>query len=655
MAQQKFRLDEHKQQIQVFNRRLLVAGGFVALLVMILIGWMVNLQFYNHDYFSARSDGNRLHSQFIPPTRGLIYDRHGNLLADNRPIFNLTVVRESATDFDQSLALLRATIGLTDEDIEQYQTRLGRRSVPQSSVPLKFKLTDDEMARIAVNQHKLPGIAVEAQLLRYYPFGESAAHALGYVSEINREELQGMTEEQVRNYRGTNQMGKTGIEKTYETYLHGMVGFETVEKNNRGRVTRVLGRTDPAPGLDIQLHLDIQLQVAAEQALGERRGAIVAIDPATGGVLAMVSKPGYDPNLFVTGISRDQLSSLNRSRHSPMFNRAINPRVPGSTIKPIIGLAGLYHGVVTQDFVIDDPGFYRLPGRSRPYYDWTWWNDKSGHGPVDLERAIYQSCNTYFSHVAVELGIQTIHDYLLTWGFGANASLDIPEANPGLVPSAEWKRRTRGEIWYPGETPPEGFGNGMFQATTLQMASAAATIANHGVFKRPRMLKAVQDGSGVEFADTIFENENVLQPLLPSSEDIAYVRRAMEHTVSKPYDREHRRHEGTAYPYVAGAEPLAYPMGGKSGTAQVVGVQVDSRGNRIDPETVLDEHLNHAMFIAFDASPRSRIAVAVFIENGEGGSSVGGPLARQVLDAYMLPIIEQEQSGEDSLLLTTSH
>jgi len=655
MAQQKFRLDEHKQQIQVFNRRLLVAGGFVALLVMILIGWMVNLQFYNHDYFSARSDGNRLHSQFIPPTRGLIYDRHGNLLADNRPIFNLTVVRESATDFDQSLALLRATIGLTEEDIEQYQTRLGRRSVPQSSVPLKFKLTDDEMARIAVNQHKLPGIAVEAQLLRYYPFGESAAHALGYVSEINREELQGMTEEQVRNYRGTNQMGKTGIEKTYETYLHGMVGFETVEKNNRGRVTRVLGRTDPAPGLDIQLHLDIQLQVAAEQALGERRGAIVAIDPATGGVLAMVSKPGYDPNLFVTGLSRDQLSSLNRSRHSPMFNRAINPRVPGSTIKPVIGLAGLYHGVVTQDFVIDDPGFYRLPGRSRPYYDWTWWNDKSGHGPVDLERAIYQSCNTYFSHVAVELGIQTIHDYLLTWGFGANASLDIPEANPGLVPSPEWKRRTRGEIWYPGETPPEGFGNGMFQATTLQMASATATIANHGVFRRPRMLKAVQDGSGAEFADTIFENEHVVQPLLPSPEDIAYVRRAMEHTVSKPYDREHRRHEGTAYPYVAGAEPLAYPMGGKSGTAQVVGVQVDSRGNRIDPETVRDEHLNHAMFIAFDASPRSRIAVAVFIENGEGGSSVGGPLARQVLDAYMLPILEQEQGGEDSLLLTTSH
>ncbi|ALO46810.1 penicillin-binding protein 2 [Pseudohongiella spirulinae] len=651
----KFRLDAHKQEIQVFHRRVIFAAGFVALLVLVLAGWMINLQFFNHDYFSARSDGNRLHSQFIPPTRGLIYDRNGRLLADNRPIFNLTVVRETATDFDQSLELLRKIVNLTDDDIQQYQTRLSRRAVPHTSVPLKIKLSDDEIARVAVSQHKLPGIAVEAQLLRYYPYGEAMAHALGYVSEINREELQAMSEEQARNYRGTNQVGKTGIEKNYESYLHGTVGFETVEKNNRGRVTRVLGRTDPIPGKDIQLHLDLPLQLAAEQALGERRGAIVAIDPATGGVLAMVSKPDFDPNLFVTGISRDQLAAMNRSRYSPMFNRAINPRVPGSTIKPIVGLAGLYHGIVDQEFVINDPGFYRLPGRSRPYYDWTWWVDKSGHGPVDLERAIYQSCNTYFSHIAVELGIDTLHDYLLTWGFGSNAALDIPDANPGLVPSPAWKRETRGEPWYPGETPPEGFGNGMFQATTLQMASAAATIANHGVMKRPRMLKALNDGTDDDFADIIFGDEDVLQPLLPSPEDIAYVRKAMEHTVSKPYDREHRRHEGTAYPYVHGAEPLAYPMGGKSGTAQVVGVQVDARGNRIDPEEINQDHLNHAMFIAFDASPQSRIAVAVYVENGEGGSSVAGPLAREVLDAYLLPILENEKLDEEAMLLTSSH
>lgn len=650
----KFRLDEHKHEIEIFSRRLVVASVFVALLAMILIGWMINLQFFNHDYYSERSEGNRLHSQFIPPTRGLIYDRNGKLLAENRPIFNLTVVREMATDFDQTVELLRQTIGLTDEELEQYRTRLSRRAVPYSSVPLKMKLTEDEIAHIAVNQHKLPGLAVEAQLVRYYPFGESIAHALGYVSEINRDELQAMTEEESRDYRGTNHIGKTGIEKTYEDYLHGSVGFETVEKNNRGRVTRVLGRTDPVPGMDIQLHLDADLQLAAERALGERRGAIVAIDPSTGGILAMVSKPGYDPNLFVTGISREQMAELNSSRFSPMFNRAVNSRVPGSTIKPFIGLAGLYYGVVTPETMIADPGFYRLPGRARPYYDWTWWVDKSGHGSVNLERAIYQSCNTYFSHVAVELGIQTIHDYLLTWGFGANLSIDVPEANRGIVPSPEWKRATKGEPWYPGETPAEGFGNGMFQATTLQMASAVATIANHGVYKRPRFLKAVQDGSSDDFADILFENEEVTQPLLPSAEDLALVRKAMEHTVSKPYDRNNRRHEGTAYPYVAGAKPLDYPMGGKSGTAQVVGVQVDSRGNRIERTDTSDEHLNHAMFIAFDASPKSRIAVAVFVENGEGGSSVGGPLAREVLDAYMLPILEREAAAAESLLLTSN-
>lgn len=648
----KFRLDAHKHEIQIFNRRLFVAGGLVCLLAIILIGWMINLQFFNHVYYSERSEGNRLHSQFIPPTRGLIYDRQGVLVADNRPIFNLTVVRENAADFEKSVELLRREIGLTEEDLEEYQTRLSRRAVPHTSVPLKFQLTDNEIAHIAVNQHKLPGITVEAQLVRYYPYGESIAHALGYVSEINRDELLNMSEEEVRDYRGTHQIGKTGIEKTYEDFMHGSVGFETVEKNNRGRVTRVLGRTDPEPGRDLQLHLDVSLQLAAEAALGDRRGAIVAIDPATGGILAMVSKPGYDPNLFVTGISRDQMAELNSSRHSPMFNRAVNSRVPGSTIKPFIGLAGLYHGIVTPETMIADPGFYRLPGRARPYYDWTWWVDKSGHGPVDLERAIYQSCNTYFSHVAVEMGIQGIHDYLLTWGFGANASIDVPEANRGIVPSPAWKRAVKNEPWYPGETPAEGFGNGMFQATTLQMASAVATIANHGVMKRPRFLKAVNDGTD-EFSDILFDGEEMSQPLLPSAEDLALVRRAMEHTVSKPYDRNLRRQEGTAYPFVAGAEPLAYPMGGKSGTAQVVGVQVDASGNRIEPDQISDEHLNHAMFIAFDASAQSRIAVAVFVENGEGGSSVGGPLARQVLDAYMLPILEKEAAGRESLLLTS--
>ena len=633
---EKFKLNDHERETLIFNRRMIVAGVFVFLLISALITWMVYLQVYRYDYFAARSDGNRLHSQYVAPNRGLIYDRNGVLLADNRPIFNLTVVRETAQGLDISLDLLRSVIDLTDDDIDQYRIRQSRRAVPHTSVPLRYQLTEEEIANIAVNQHLLPGIAVEAQLVRHYPFNESASHAIGYVSEINKNEMAAMSAETSANYRGTHQIGKTGIEKTYEDLLHGQVGYETVEKNNRGQVMRVLDRTDPVPGRDIVLHMDAKLQAAAERALGDRRGAVVAIDPATGGVLAMVSKPGYDPNLFVTGISRAQLAELNRSGHTPLFNRAIASRVPGSTIKPFIGLAGLYNEVITPETEIYDPGYYRLPGRTRPYYDWTWWVDKSGHGAIDLQRAIYQSCNTYFYQLAVNLGIEKIHDYLLTFGFGSNDAIDIPEASGGIVPSEQWKMENRGEIWYSGETPYEGIGNGIFQATTLQMAAAAAAIANHGVLRQPRMLRGTI-GSDGEVTDVIFPDNAAQKQLLPSQEQVDLVRNAMVDVVNKPYDSEHRRHEGSAYPVLrASGNPLEYPMGGKSGTAQVVQFQVDSAGNRDDGE-VDEQFRTHAMFIAFDASENSRIAVAVFVENGGGGGSVAFPVAREVLDAYLLP------------------
>ena len=642
----RFNLDDHARETHIFNRRMLVAGIIILLLFCGLVSWMINLQINRYEYFAARSDGNRLHSQYVPPNRGLIYDRNGILLAENRPIFNLTVVRETAQDLDKSLELLRSIISLTEEDVEQYRVRQSRRPVPNTSVPLRYKLSQEEIAYIAVNQHLLPGIAIEAQLVRNYPLQASASHSLGYVSEINRDELSGMDEETANNYRGTQQIGKTGVEKTYENYLHGQVGYETVEKNNRGQVTRVLDRTDPIPGQAIMLHMDADLQLAAERALGDFRGAIVAIDPATGGVLAMISKPDYDPNIFVTGIGRDQLRSLNSSGHSPLFNRAASSRVPGSTIKPFIALAGLYYGVVTPETVIDDRGFYSLPGRSRPYYDWTWWRDKSGHGPVSLERAIYQSCNTYFYHVAVELGIDRIHDYLRGFGFGANMSLDIPEASNGIVPSRAWKMENRGEAWYAGETPFEGVGNGIFQATTLQMASAAATIANHGVFKAPRMLRGVEMAEG-GFVEVLFDGEDIQQPMLPSSEHIELVRMSMVHTTSKPRDRNNRRHDGTAYDFIQGREPLEYPMAGKSGTAQIVQFQVDASGTRTNND--LEERFrDHAMFIAFEATQNSRIAVAVFLENGGGGSSAAGPVAREVMDAYLLPKLHGEAAVEVS-------
>lgn len=633
---EKFKLNEHENETLIFNGRMIVAGVFIFLLISCFVAWMVYLQVYRYDYFSARSDGNRLHSQYVAPNRGLIYDRNGVLLADNRPIFNLTVVRETATNLDVSLDLLRSVIDLSDDDIEQYRVRQSRRAVPHTSIPLRYQLTEEEMANIAVNQHLLPGVAIEAQLVRNYPFSAVSAHAIGYVSEINKAEMTAMSAETAANYRGTHQIGKTGIEKTYEDLLHGQVGYETVEKNNRGQVMRVLDRTDPIPGRDIVLHMDSRLQAAAEKALGDQRGAVVAIDPATGGVLAMVSKPAYDPNLFVTGISRAQLAELNRSGHTPLFNRAIASRVPGSTIKPFIGLAGLYNETITPETIINDPGYFRLQGRRRPYYDWTWWVDKSGHGPVDLRRALYQSCNTYFYQLAVDLGIDKIHDYLMSFGFGTNEAIDIPEASRGIVPSEAWKMENRGEVWYAGETPYEGIGNGIFQATTLQMAAAAAAIANHGVLKQPRMLRGTIGNDGEEI-DVIFPDTAASKQLLPSPEQIEIVRNAMVDVINKPYDREHRRHEGSAYPVLRDSgKPLLYPMAGKSGTAQVVQFQVDSAGNR-DNSEVADQFRTHAMFIAFDASEKSRIAVAVFVENGGGGSTVAFPVARAVLDAYLLP------------------
>ena len=647
---EKFKLNDHERETTIFNGRMIVAGVFIFFLIGALVAWIAYLQIYRFEYFSARSDGNRLHSQYVPPNRGLIYDRNGVLLANNRPIFNLTVVRETAIDFDVSIDLLRSVIELSDEDVEQYRVRQRRRAVPHTSVPLRYQLTEEEIASVAVNQHLLPGIAVEAQLVRYYPFKEMAAHALGYVSEIDRDELTGMNEEDAANYRGTHQIGKTGIEKTYENLLHGQVGYETVEKNNRGQVMRVLDRTDPIPGRDMVLHIDSRLQEVASRALGDRRGAIVAIEPSTGGVLAMVSKPSYDPNLFVTGISRSELAALNSTGHTPLFNRSIASRVPGSTIKPFIGLAGLYNETITEDTVVYDPGYYRLPGRSRPYYDWTWWVDKSGHGEIDLRRAIYQSCNTYFYQLAVELGVDKIHDYLLTFGFGINAAIDIPEASSGIVPSRDWKMQNRGEVWYAGETPYEGIGNGIFQATTLQMASAAAAIANHGVLKQPRMLRGTIGRDG-EVTDVIFEDNAASKQLLPSPEQVEIVRSAMVDVVNKPYDREHRRHEGSAYPVLrASGRELEYPMGGKSGTAQVVQFQVDSAGNRDDGD-VPEEFRTHAMFIAFDASENSKIAVAVFVENGGGGGSVAFPVAREVLDAYLAP--DSQKSTEVSVASAT--
>lgn len=616
----------------LFGSRLKTALVLVLILFCALASRFYYLQIFRNDYFSGRSDLNRLHTQYVPPSRGLIFDRNAVLLADNKPSFSLTITTELATDIEGSFELLNSILGIGESELTRFWERRARRNIPHSSVPLRFELTGEELAIFAVNQHRLPGFNIEAQFIRNYPLGGIAPHAIGYVSEIDKDELEGFIEAQAVNYGGSHKIGKTGIEKTYEEILHGQVGFEVVEKNNLGRIMRVLDRTEPIADQNIVLYLDSNLQAVAEKALGDYRGAVVAIDPQTGGVLAMISKPDFDPNIFVSGASRSELAQMRNAAYSPEFNRALSSRVPGSTIKPFMSLAGLYYELVTPEHVISDRGFYQSTYRRRPYYDWTWWADKSGHGEINMERSIYQSCNTYFYELADLLGIDRVEEYLATVGFGRNNSIDIPEAGVGILASRAWKLENRGEPWYLGETPFEGIGNGITQTTTLQMASAVAAIANHGKLMHPRLLKGLIDKEG-QFHPAVFDRTDDYSTLLATEEHIAFVRNAMVQVVNKPYDPEIRRHEGSAYPHIGNQASTSYIMGGKTGTAQVIEFSVTA-GQREDRE--LPDDLNHhAMFIAFDASPESKIAIAVYVEHGGSGGAVAAPIAQAVMDAYI--------------------
>ena len=601
--------DPHREA-RIYSARTVAAVLLVLGMLGIILARYYSLQVTEYETYRTQSERNRVQLQPLPPKRGLIFDRNGVLLADNRPSYMLSIVREQVADLDATLAELQQLLPISDSDIVNFRKKLQRRR-PYEAVPLRFRLTETEQARLAVNRFRLPGVVVDAQLLRYYPHGELFSHALGYVGRINEREVLELDES---DYRGTFHVGKVGVEKYYEDILHGDVGYQNVETNAHGRVLRVLERHDPVPGANLVLNLDIRIQRAATEALGERRGAVVAIDPRTGGVLALVSTPGFDTNLFVNGISSKDYSALRDSLDVPLFNRAIQGVYPpGSTIKPFMGMAGLESGLITPEYTVADPGWYSLPGDSHKYRDWILRIRGTGHAPrVDLNMAIAESCDTYFYDLARRLTIDRMYDYLRPFGFGERTGVDTTNERRGVLPSTRWKREAMAQPWYPGETISAGIGQGYMLASPMQLAVATSVMASKGQRRVPRLVHSI-NGEPVEapVLDPIAAPDEYWQAIYAGMLEVVHGKR------------------GTAK---ALAKDIQYQMAGKTGTAQVIGI---AQGAVYREEDVAERHRHHGLFIAFAPAEAPTIAVAIIVENG-GGSSAASPIARKVIDTWLL-------------------
>ena len=597
---------------RMFASRAMTAFLLVLLAVLMLCLRYFYLQVISHDEFSVRSASNRVRVVPVAPNRGLVYDRRGRPVAQNLPAYRLQVVPEKVENLDETMLELRKIIELPEDLLEKFRSSRKQHRV-FDSVPLKFNLTEEEVARFSVDRHNLPGVEVVPYLSRYYPYGALLTHVLGYVGRLDEDDMERVDQ---GNYRGTTHIGKGGIERYYEDRLHGISGIEKIETNAQGRRLQVLERQDPAHGDDLILSLDVQVQQAAWDALGDRAGAVVAIDPNDGSVLAMVSKPSFDANAFVHGISGEDYRAILNAPGRPLFNRAIQGGYgPGSTIKPFVALAGLEQGVVTPEKRVFSTGQYFLPGQDRPYHDWK----PGGHGWVDLQGALEQSVNTYFYQLARDMGIDLMHDYLSQFGLGEKTGLDLLGENSGLLPSRQWKRGQFGLPWYPGETIIAGIGQGFNVATPVQLANSLSTLANGGTRFAPRLLfasKSAGDRHAEKVTAPVMQQVPIRDPL---NWDI--VREGMRRVV--------HGERGTAR---AIKPESAYQIAGKSGTAQVVG-QV---GGEKQKASQTAEHLrHHALFIAYAPFTRPGIVVAVVVEHGGGGSKEAAPVARAVIDAWL--------------------
>ncbi len=605
-------LNDKEYEIRLFMRRMTVAFFFVAIMVLVLVSRLFFLQIIEHDKHQSLSDKNRLEVLPIAPIRGLIYDRNGELLAENLPSHTLSIVVERVDDMSALIERLRELIDLSDEQIERFYKRLSQYRRPYDPIPLKIKLTEDEIAALAANRIFMDGVLVEAELIRQYPEGEAFAHVLGYVGRINEEELQDLDQ---GAYAGIRFIGKQGVERQYEDVLLGKAGYQRVETNARGRILKVLEKQAPVPGANIHLQLDKDLQQKAYDLLEGKRGAIVAIEPKSGGILALVSRPSYDPNLYVTGFPTKLYNELRDSPSKPFLNRAIRGQYPvASTIKPFIGLAGVDGGYTTWTFTRNDNGEYILPNTDQVKYDWK----RGGHGIVNLTDAIEESVDTYFYDLAYKMTLEPIHDVLDQFGFGKNTAWDIYNPFVGNNPTRQWIKDKHGRSWYAGDTVNLGIGQGFMLATPTQLAIATAVLANNGEWMTPRLMLYSTDASLMDIPEKAQPDVQLNDPA--NWEKIHF---AMQEVLYGKHGTAKRAAEGAPYRFA-----------GKTGTSQVAKIKRDENGEPLDD---VPEHLkDHALFIAFAPVDDPQIALAVVVENGGGGSSVAAPIARQLLDEYLL-------------------
>ncbi len=609
-------LRDHRRELYLFQIRLAVAGVVVAGVFLLLLSRLFYLQIVQHDYYQLLAEQNRVNIVPVVPLRGVILDRNGVTLASNYAAYTLEITPGQVDNLDAVIDELSTLVDITPKDRRRFEKLL--EEVPDfSSIPIRTRLNDEEVARFAVNRFRIRGVDINARLFRHYPSAEVASHVVGYIGRMSERDFAKLQENGLAyNYTKSDYIGKVGLEQYYERVLRGVTGYEHVETDATGRSIRTLRSILPVAGNNLLLALDVRLQQIAENAFGDHRGSLVAIDPETGGVLALVSRPGFDPNLFVEGIDPAHWDTLTNSPDHPLNNRALQGVYPpGSTFKPFMALAGLELGKRTASYTISDPGYFVLGGSGHVFRDWK----AGGHGIVNMHKAIVESCDSYFYGLAQDLGIDSIHDFMAQFGLGKRTGIDISGEVSGLLPSREWKQRRFDQRWFVGDTISIGIGQGYNLVTPLQLASATAILANGGRVFTPHLVQHIQNSQSNELK-TVEPHAVAEARLQPRHLDL--VQNAMV-DVTRP--------GGTAAWAGSGAK---YAFAGKTGTAQVIGM----RGQKYDKDLVAERHRDHALFIAFAPADAPKIALAVIVENAGHGGSIAAPIARKMIDYYLLGV-----------------